>query len=45
MGATPNRPRPKPTLICHISITLNLDSNLTYNFYLAINAQASGMLK
>ena len=44
MGATPNRPQPKPTLICHISITLNLDSNLTI-FNLAINAQASGMLK
>ena len=34
MGATPDRPRPKPTLICHIQtgIKLNLDSTLTYHF-------------
>ena len=37
MGATPDRPRPKPTLVCHIQISIklkqyNLDSNLTYLF-------------
>ena len=29
MGATPNRPRPKPTFICHIQIFGSLKANLT----------------
>ena len=32
MGATPDRPRPKPTLICHIQISIKLkQSRLKFN--------------
>ena len=46
MGATPDRPRPKPTLICHIRISIKLKQSRLQHIILnfAINAQASGML-
>ena len=33
MGATSERPQPKPTLDHHIQVSIKTQSDLTYNFY------------